>query len=94
MQVASISENEMGKYYAYRCSKTALNMATKSMSIDLAPRGIVATVLHPGYVRTDMNDGKGIIDPPESVRGMIQVLESGVQLNGEFYHTSGRHLPW
>jgi hypothetical protein len=47
-----------------------------------------------GYVRTDMTGGAGLIDVDESVKGMIAVLESGVPLNGEWYHTSGRHLPW
>lgn len=94
VQVASIAENEGGGMYAYRCSKTAANMATKSMSIDLAERGITCTILHPGYVRTDMTNGNGVINKDESVQGMLKVLESGVPLNGEWYHTSGRHLPW
>jgi len=80
--------------YAYRCSKIAANMATKSLSIDLAPRGITATILHPGYVRTGMTGGNGNIEAGESVRGMLAVLESGRPLNGEWYHASGRHLPW
>eukprot|EP00892_Ulva_mutabilis_P005271 jgi/Ulvmu1/3115/UM015_0155.1 len=92
--VASITENEGGNQYAYRCSKIAANMATKSMSIDLQPKGITCTILHPGYVRTDMTGGSGLIDVDESVQGMIGVLESGVELNGQWYHTSGRHLPW
>eukprot|EP01025_Chloroclados_australasicus_P067862 TRINITY_DN9411_c0_g2_i1.p1 TRINITY_DN9411_c0_g2~~TRINITY_DN9411_c0_g2_i1.p1 ORF type:complete len:140 (-),score=7.04 TRINITY_DN9411_c0_g2_i1:213-602(-) len=92
--VASITENEGGSNYAYRCSKIAGNMAVKSMSIDLASEGITSTILHPGYVRTDMTAGNGLIETPESVEGMIRVLESGVPLNGEWYHTSGRHLPW
>lgn len=92
--VASITENGSGGVYAYRCSKIAANMATKSMSIDLEPRGITCTILHPGYVRTDMTAGNGLIDADESVRGMLDVLESGKPLHGEWYHTSGRHLPW
>lgn len=94
LQVASIEENEGGSNYAYRCSKIAANMASKSMSIDLAPRGITSTILHPGYVRTDMTRQNGLIDVDESVTGMLAVLESGKPLNGEWYHTSGRHLPW
>lgn len=94
VQVASITENQGGNQYAYRCSKIAANMATKSMSIDLLPRGITSTILHPGYVRTDMTGGAGLIDVDESVRGMLDVLESGIELNGQWYHTSGRHLPW
>jgi hypothetical protein len=68
VQVASITENEGGSNYPYRCSKIAANMATKSMSIDLAPAGITSTILHPGYVRTDMTGAAGLIDVPESVQ--------------------------
>lgn len=42
----SIGDNGSGGHYAYRCSKAALNMAVKSISIDFAPRGILAVVLH------------------------------------------------
>ena len=94
MQVASITENGGGSNYPYRCSKIAANMATKSMSIDLEPRGITSTILHPGYVRTEMTGGQGKLDVDESVAGMLKVLESGVKLNGEWYHSDGRHLPW
>jgi NAD(P)-dependent dehydrogenase (short-subunit alcohol dehydrogenase family) len=93
VQVASIEENGYGSYYPYRGSKSAANMATKSMSLDLESRGITCTILHPGYVRTDMTGGDGIIDVEESVGGMLEVLESGVKLNGEWYHSNGRHLP-
>ena len=44
LQVASITENGGGSNYPYRCSKIAANMATKSMSIDLEPRGITSTI--------------------------------------------------
>lgn len=94
MQVGSIVEHGSGRNYAYRCSKIAANMVAKNMSIDLAPQGITSTFLHPGYVRTDMT-GDGLIDVAESVKGMLDVLESKDKLlNGEWYHTSGRHLPW
>jgi len=33
-------------------------------------------LLHPGFVRTDMTDGKGLIDAEESVSGMIKAIES------------------
>lgn len=38
----------------------------------------VATVvgLHPGYVRTDMTGGAGLIDVAESVRGMLRAIEA------------------
>ena len=49
----SIGDNTSGGHYAYRCSKTALNMAAKSISVDFAKHGICAAVLHPGSVATE-----------------------------------------
>lgn len=47
-QMASVEDNGMGAFYAYRMSKSALNSAMKSVSIDLKAKGILAIALHPG----------------------------------------------
>ena len=52
--MGSISDNTSGGAYGYRMSKAALNMASKSMSIDLRGEGIISVVLNPGWVQTDM----------------------------------------
>ena len=36
--------------YAYRCSKTALNMASANLAMELNPEGILLTSFHPGLV--------------------------------------------
>jgi NAD(P)-dependent dehydrogenase (short-subunit alcohol dehydrogenase family) len=80
--------------YAYRASKAALNIVNKSMSIDLAGRGITAVLLHPGYVRTRMTGGQGLIDVQTSVSGMLSVLESNAPLNGHWYDYKAEEIPW
>ncbi|XP_031420263.1 C-factor isoform X2 [Clupea harengus] len=42
------------KWYPYRTSKSALNMVTRCMAVDLEADGILCMALHPGWVRTDM----------------------------------------
>ena len=74
-KVGSIDDNGSGGGYSYRASKTALNMVNKSLSIDLKSRGVRFALLHPGYVRTDMTEHKGLIDPPASAAGLIAILE-------------------
>ena len=55
-KVGSVDDNGSGKGYAYRASKSALNIVNKSMSIDLADRGVQCVLLHPG-VGAHAHDG-------------------------------------
>ena len=76
-------------------SKAALNMAAKSMAVDLAGRGIAVCVLHPGYVRTDMTGHNGLIDAHESAAGLIaRIDELTLETSGGFWHQNGERLPW
>ena len=52
--LGSIANNNGGRY-AYRASKTALNMEWKCLSPRISPaKGVICVVLHPGWVQTDM----------------------------------------
>ena len=62
---------------------------TKSLSIDLEPEGVTRVLLHPGYVRTPMTGGAGLIDVATSVGGMLSVLETK-PLNGRWYAFDGK----
>lgn len=93
--MGSIDDNRSGGSYAYRMSKAALNMAGKSMSVDLAEDGIDVIILHPGWVQTDMGGAAARLTPEESVSGMMQMLDKLTpELSGTFWHTDGRQLPW
>lgn len=90
----SIGDNGSGGHYAYRCSKAALNMAVKSLSIDFAPRGIVAAVLHPGSVATETRKG-GQIPVSESVSGMRRVIDRLTpEISGTFQRYDGGTIEW
>ena len=94
-KMGSIDDNGSGGSYIYRSSKAALNAVMKSLSIDLKPRGISVAILHPGWVRTDMGGPNGLIDAPESVHGLRQVI-NGLNLtnSGRFYNYDGSEIPW
>lgn len=65
--------------YSYGAGKAALNMAIKSMAADMAPLGIIAIGLGPGFVETDMTRGgsrQPPLQPRESVAGMIRVIDA------------------
>ena len=56
-RVGSISENELGGWYAYRMSKAALNMMIKNLSIELRRKykNIIVCVMHPGTVDSKLS---------------------------------------
>jgi NAD(P)-dependent dehydrogenase (short-subunit alcohol dehydrogenase family) len=94
-KMGSIADNGRGGSYIYRSSKTALNSVVKSLALDLAPEGIATVTLHPGWVRTDMGGPNGLIDAPESVSGMLNVIDGlSVANTGQFFNYDGSTIAW
>ena len=94
-KMGSIADNGRGGSYIYRSSKTALNSVVKSLALDLAPEGIATATLHPGWVRTDMGGPNGLIDAPESVSGMLNVIDGlSVANTGQFFNYDGSTIAW
>ena len=95
-RMGSIEDNSSGGSYGYRMSKVALNIAGRSLSIDLEPRGIAVAILHPGLVRTRMiRFNPSGISPEESVRGLLaRIDELTMESTGTFWHANGEVLPW
>ncbi len=94
-KMGSIDDNTSGAQYIYRTAKAALNMAMKSLSLDLRPKGIMVAILHPGWVRTDMGGPGGLIDAEESVSGMRAVIDAmAPETSGRFLNYDGREIPW
>ncbi|KAI2467844.1 oxidoreductase [Annulohypoxylon bovei var. microspora] len=57
--IALRHEKEGGGNYAHHASKAALNMAGKLLAIDLKEKGIIISIIHPGFMRTEMTKGVG-----------------------------------
>ncbi len=94
-RMGSIADNTSGGSYGYRMSKAAVNIAGASLAVDLAERGVAVALLHPGYVRTDMTAGNGLIDAPQAAEGIVSVLDALTPENsGGFWHSNGERLPW
>ena len=52
-------------------------------------------ILHPGFVRTGMTGGNGLIDAPESAAGLLaRIDELNLENSGTFWHMNGEVLPW
>jgi NAD(P)-dependent dehydrogenase (short-subunit alcohol dehydrogenase family) len=94
-RMGSIDDNGSGAYYGYRMSKAALNMAGKSLAVDLKAQGVSVVILHPGMVSTDMIGNQGNIEPPEAAQGLLtQIDKLTPQTTGTFWHANGTSLPW
>jgi NAD(P)-dependent dehydrogenase (short-subunit alcohol dehydrogenase family) len=91
--MGSIADNESGHSYAYRMSKAALNMLTKTIAVDHP--GMIAFVIHPGWVKTDMGGPQAPTHADESARGILKkVAEARPADSGRFFDFSGEELPW
>jgi NAD(P)-dependent dehydrogenase (short-subunit alcohol dehydrogenase family) len=94
-RAGSIGDNGSGGLYGYRMSKAALNMAGVSLARDLAPKGILVAILHPGFVRTDMTGGAGNDDPHGAAKGLLARIDAlSPATSGKFLHANGEELPW
>jgi NAD(P)-dependent dehydrogenase (short-subunit alcohol dehydrogenase family) len=93
--MSSITRNDWGTQHVYRASKTALNAVWTSLAREWQPRGIACVLIRPGYVRTALTKYQGDLDPPESVRGLRNVI-AGLSLadSGRLIGYDGLDLPW
>jgi NAD(P)-dependent dehydrogenase (short-subunit alcohol dehydrogenase family) len=94
-RMGSIDDNGSGGSYGYRMSKAALNMAGKSMAVDLRARGVAVAILHPGMVRTEMIGNHGQVEPIDAGRGLLaRITALTLETSGGFWHANGERLPW
>ncbi len=103
-RVGSISDNQLGGWYAYRASKAAANMLVRTFSIELARRNPAAlcVALHPGTVDTALSEpfqggvpqGK-LFSPAKSSRHLLGVLDDlGPDDSGQLYAWDGPRIPF
>lgn len=93
--LGSITLNTAGHRCAYRCSKAALNMLTRCLNVDLAPRGIACIGLHPGWVRTAMGGEQAEISPERAAEHFCDFFaQITPDMAGGYFDYRGVRLPW
>jgi len=96
--IGSISSNTAGAHYVYRASKAALNAVWRSFAIDHPE--IIAAVLSPGALRTDMTRYDSdrwaqLPDPAENIARLRAIIAALTQSDsGSFFHFNGDQLPY
>ncbi len=82
------------KVPAYNVSKSALNAWTVQLAWELRDGPARVNAIHPGYVRTDMNQGEGELDVAQGALTSVRLALAGDDApNGHFFHL-GEELPW
>ncbi len=92
-KMGSIDDTKSGGNPAYRMSKAAMNMFTKTFSIDESD--IITICMHPGWVKTEMGGSSAPLEKAASVEGIMKVI-AGVtaKQSGHFINYDGTELPW
>jgi NAD(P)-dependent dehydrogenase (short-subunit alcohol dehydrogenase family) len=94
--MGSIASTSSGSFPGYRASKAALDMFTRCIAFE--EPGIAFSVVHPGWVATDMGNvlGQAPLLPPASVAGLIEVIKRmrADQYPTGVYSFDGRVLPF
>ena len=103
-RVGSISDNQLGGWYSYRCSKAALNMITRNLSIELKRKlpEVICTAIHPGTTDTNLSKpfqrNVRLDRLSTSQETAVKILEVTDKLtcrqNGSFLSTDGVPIPW
>jgi NAD(P)-dependent dehydrogenase (short-subunit alcohol dehydrogenase family) len=93
--MGSIDDNTSGGRYGYRMAKAALNMATRSLAVDLRGDQIACAVINPGWVQTDMGGERATTSVDDSVRGILAQLDKLSMANsGSFLNWKGGTYAW
>jgi NAD(P)-dependent dehydrogenase (short-subunit alcohol dehydrogenase family) len=101
-KVGSIADNQMGGWYGYRASKTALNMMIKNIAIEFkrSKKGIRVLCFHPGTTETELSKPflagikHKVWEVEEASDNLIKLIEKVYPENDLFYFWDGEVLPW
>ena len=81
-------------YPAYKISKTAINMYTRTLAVRMNHEntGIIVSSVHPGWVKTDMGGDEAPTTPEEAAENIYKLAISRPE-TGQFWY-NGKKYPW
>lgn len=103
-RIGSIEDNNLGGWISYRCSKAALNMAVKTISIEWKYKlpNCCVIVFHPGSTDTSLSKlfqknirPDKLFSPQFVAQSLASLLEQITPADsGQFYSYDGTIIPW
>ncbi|HAZ78501.1 MAG TPA: short-chain dehydrogenase [Porticoccaceae bacterium] len=103
-RVGSISDNNLGGWYAYRASKAALNMILKTAAIEYGRRAknVKLIAFHPGTTDTDLSKPfqatvpTGKLFAPIFVAEQLAIIMDSAKMDGtlSFLDWNGQPIDW
>ena len=101
-RVGSIQDNELGGWYSYRASKSALNMILKGLSIEQQRSNHESIIfgLHPGTVDSKLSrpfqkKNKEYFSPEFSAKKLVNVIDTKtVDDNGKIFAWDNTIIPY
>ncbi|MDG1664872.1 MAG: SDR family oxidoreductase [Hyphomicrobiales bacterium] len=85
----------MGGMYIYSTTKAAVSKVGQILALDWAEDPIIVSIMHPGWVQTDMGGPTAEITAEESASGIRNVLLGLTKEDsGNFYKWNGDIHPW
>ena len=101
-RVGSIQDNELGGWYSYRASKSALNMILKGLSIEQQRSNHDSIIfgLHPGTVDSKLSrpfqkKNKDYFSPEFSAKKLVNVIDTKtVDDNGKIFAWDNTIIPY
>ena len=83
------------KYPAYKISKAALNMYTRTLAARLLSKGQFVASIHPGWVKTNMGGGVADLTPAEAAAYIYDFASKEKDMTDTgFFWFKGERLDW
>lgn len=103
-RVGSIEDNNLGGWYSYRSSKSAVNMMAKSLSIEMKRknRDSITALIHPGTVDTALSKPfqssvakNKLFTTDKAAESILSVIGGwNNESNGGFFAWNGQKIPF
>lgn len=90
---AAVYDHVIG--YSYASAKAGLNRLMTGLAQELKDQGVTVTLVHPGWIRTEMAGAVADLDPPDAAADVLKLITGLTPAdNGKWLKWTGDEHPW